>query len=222
MLRSGLRRRGSTIAVEAQKTAHAPWGMTAMQVKLRIVGGKNAGQEVAVTVPRLAIGRGTQCQLRPKSDAVAEHHCDLLVEPGRVQIIDQGSRFGTLVNGQRISGSQELKAGDRLTIGPLEFELVVVASVAGKKKPKVTNVEEAAARLASAGRDQLDDISQWVGSGDDDAPVVSRYATQLTAEEIAALGSGGPAKSSHKPVSAAGDVTTNAAADALNRLLKRP
>ena len=197
-----------------------------MQVKLRIVGGKNATQEVAVTGPRYAIGRGPKCQLRPKSDAVAERHCDLLVEPGSVRVEDHGSPQGTLVNGQRVAGSQELKQGDRLTVGPLEFEVILSVSVAGKKKPKVANVEEAAARLATGGRDALDDISDWVGSGDDDTPVPSRYAAQLTTEEKDALGLGAnpaPTPASKQPAAAvSSDATGVAANELLNRLLKRP
>ena len=68
---------------------------------------------------------------------------------GRVSVRDLGSPTGTWVNGEPVQPGQdrELKAGDRLKIGTLEFEVQLVVSVSGKKKPMVHNVQEAAARF---------------------------------------------------------------------------
>jgi predicted component of type VI protein secretion system len=88
-------------------------------------------------------------------------------------IRDFGSKNGTVVNGQRIVGERELKPGDRLTIGPLEFEVVLPTPVPAKKRPKVESVKEAAARTAEGhgpqGGDGKLDVAQWLGdaaSGD--------------------------------------------------------
>jgi pSer/pThr/pTyr-binding forkhead associated (FHA) protein len=193
-----------------------------MQVKLRLLGGSHAGQEIAVPGPRFRIGRGAKCQLRPKSDAVADEHCELQIEPGEASVLDLGSPQGTFVNGKRVAGASILKAGDRLKVGPLEFEVEVIVRVSGAKKPKVNSVEEAAERMAGGARDDLDIESLL--AGDDTGTSPSRYATQLSADELAALGMGGgarPADAARSPAAPSSDNTGDKAADALNKMYKR-
>lgn len=138
-----------------------------MDVKLKVLVGKNAGQELAVPGPKFFVGRAEDCQLRPRSDLISRHHCVLLIEESFVAVRDFGSKNGTLVNNERIAGERELKHGDRLVIGPLEFEVVVHAPVPSKKRPKVESVKEAAARTAEGHRDSDKlDVSQWLGDGD--------------------------------------------------------
>lgn len=138
-----------------------------MDVKLKVLVGKNAGQELAVPGPKFFVGRAEDCQLRPRSDLISRHHCVLLIEESFIAIRDFGSKNGTTVNDERITGERELKHGDRLVIGPLEFEVVVHAPAPSKKRPKVESIKEAAARTAEGHRepDKLD-VSQWLGDGD--------------------------------------------------------
>ena len=77
---------------------------------------------------------------------------------------DFGSRNGTYVNGERITKEHELKTGDKVKVGPLEFEIQLSVSVSGKKKPKVNSVQEAASRSAATvpSRDKELDITQWL------------------------------------------------------------
>jgi len=138
------------------------WGKV-MEVKLIVVGGKNAGQTVPVSGPKFFIGRSEDCHLRPNSDLVSRHHCAILVEDGFVAVRDFGSKNGTFVNGQRVKGEQELTTGDELRVGALRFEVQLVVEMAGKKKPKVHSVEEAAARTAGAAGDDEVDLSDWLG-----------------------------------------------------------
>jgi pSer/pThr/pTyr-binding forkhead associated (FHA) protein len=135
-----------------------------MDVKLVVLGGKNHGQGIPVRGPKFVIGRAEDCQLRPGSDLVSRQHCVILLAEGYVAIRDFGSRNGTYVNGDRITGEQELKSGDKIKVGPLEFEVQLSVSVSGKKKPKVNSVQEAAVRNAetAAPRDKELDITQWL------------------------------------------------------------
>ncbi|OYV96685.1 MAG: hypothetical protein B7Z73_00315 [Planctomycetia bacterium 21-64-5] len=140
-----------------------------MEVRLKVLVGKNAGQELAVPGPKFFVGRAEDCQLRPRSDLISRHHCVLLIEESFVAIRDFGSKNGTVVNGERIVGERELKQGDHLTIGPLEFEVLLPAPVVAKKRPKVESVKEAAARTAEShghSDKQKLDISQWLSDGD--------------------------------------------------------
>jgi predicted component of type VI protein secretion system len=138
-----------------------------MNVTLKVIGGKNDGQEIPVPGPKFFIGRAEDCQLRPGSEKVSRHHCVLLVEQGFLAVRDFGSKNGTYVNGERVKAERELQAGDRLRLGPLEFEIITEVKVGGKKKPKVHSIEEAAARTAES-FDPDDDIDLFDLLGDDE------------------------------------------------------
>jgi len=135
-----------------------------MDVKLIVLGGKHPGQEIAVLGPEFLIGRAPECKLRPNSDMVSRRHSMISLTEGSATIRDLGSRNGTLVNDQKITGEQELRTGDKIKVGPLEFEVHLSTSVSGKKKPKVRNVQEAAARTVEAAkpRDSERDIDDWL------------------------------------------------------------
>jgi predicted component of type VI protein secretion system len=140
-----------------------------MDVKLVVLGGKHPGQEIAVQGSEFLVGRAPECKLRPNSDMVSRRHCMIAVVEGRVTIRDLGSRNGTIVNNKKIAGEHELRTGDKLKIGPLEFEVHLSTSVSGKKKPKVHNVQEAAARTVEAAtlRDSERDINEWLNEEDE-------------------------------------------------------
>ena len=135
-----------------------------MDVKLVVLGGKHPGQEIAVQGPEFLVGRAPECKLRPNSDMVSRRHCMINLSEGRATIRDLGSRNGTLVNDQKIPGEQELRTGDKIKVGPLEFEVHLSTSVSGKKKPKIHSVQEAAARTVEAAkpRDSERDIDDWL------------------------------------------------------------
>jgi pSer/pThr/pTyr-binding forkhead associated (FHA) protein len=153
-----------------------------MDVKLVVVGGKHPGQEIAVPGPEFLVGRAPECKLRPNSDMVSRRHCMIKIADGKATVRDLGSRNGTLVNGQKIAAEQELRTGDKVKIGPLEFEVHLSTSVSGKKKPKVHNVQEAAARTIEAAkpRDSEPDISDWLAEEDDGDTKNNKLTTTYT------------------------------------------
>lgn len=142
-----------------------------MDVKLIVVGGKHAGKAVPIVGPTFLIGRAPECQLRPNSDLVSRRHCQLEIEPGRVVLRDLNSRNGTFVNDQQIREPHVLRNGDKIKIGPLEFQVELTVSVGGKKKPKVQTVGEAVARtVQSAARPSDEDFDIEKLLGDDNGP----------------------------------------------------
>ncbi len=146
-----------------------------MEVKLILTGGKSAGREVPVTGPEFLIGRSEECHLRPQSSRVSRRHTMIVVREGYVGVRDLGSSNGTYVNDEKIDDEKELKNGDRLKVGPLEFEVQLAVQVGGKKRPKVHNVQEAAARTVEAAGDDDLDITSWLEDDDEDdadAPTV--------------------------------------------------
>ena len=161
-----------------------------MEVKLVVMGGKRAGQEVPVPHSKFLIGRAEDCHLRPGSELVSRHHAVILVEEGFVTVRDFASKNGTFVNGERIKTERELKTGDHLKIGPLDFEVQLEVPVAGKKKPKVHNVHEAAARTVETVKSAADnevDISDWLGD-DEDSPTETRTAEILAMDTTSTSG----------------------------------
>lgn len=117
-----------------------------MQVQLKVANGSKAGQLIAINRPRFLIGRAEDCHLKPKSELISRYHCAILSEDGYVAARDLGSKNGVFLNGHRISIEEELKNGDHLVIGPLEFEIVLSVALSAQKKPKVESIEEVVAR----------------------------------------------------------------------------
>jgi len=149
-----------------------------MEVKLVVIGGKNQGREIPVTEPEFIIGRSEGCQLRPSSDRVSRKHCAIHLQEGRVTVVDFKSTNHTFVNGEQVAAERELKNGDRLKIGVLEFEVQLAVSVGGKTKPKVHTIQEAAARTVqntNAKEDDLD-ISSWLEDGEQEKPAEPPHA----------------------------------------------
>ncbi len=139
-----------------------------MLVKLRVTQGAQAGREVIIPVAEFLIGRGEECHLRPRSDAISRRHCVIAVNEGEVVLRDLGSKNGTYVNGQRVEGTCVLQPGDHLLVGPLQFELVVDHTLGGVKRPAPRDVKEVAARTAaSTGESEELDVARWLEEGED-------------------------------------------------------
>ena len=159
-----------------------------MQVVLKVVGGKNDGREIKIAIPRFIVGRGETAHLRPASDLVSREHTSIeIIEDGKVVITDLNSRNGTFVNGAQITAPHVARAGDVVRIGRLQFEMVIDPAKAGSKKPKVTNVIDAAARTASAKKTSLEDsITDWLleGGDDDDVPDSRERAAMSMSETV--------------------------------------
>lgn len=156
-----------------------------MEVKLKVLVGPNAGKEVPVVGNKFLIGRAEDCQLRPRSDLISRHHCVLMLEDSLLIVRDFGSKNGTIVNGERVMGERELSAGDRLQVGPLDFEVCIRTGIASKKRPKVEGVKDAAARTASGNvggsAPDMDDVSNWIKESEDE--VASADTRRLNANE---------------------------------------
>jgi pSer/pThr/pTyr-binding forkhead associated (FHA) protein len=137
-----------------------------MEIKLVVVGGKQAGTEIPVAGPKFLIGRGPECRLRPQSHLISRKHCAILLGVGTVSIEDVGSTNGTFVNGEKVQQRRELKNGDHIKLGMVELEVHIGTHVEGKKKQAaVEEAKQPAAAKPPAADDELD-ISSWL---DDDA-----------------------------------------------------
>jgi len=101
-----------------------------VKLKLVVIGGKKAGMEILIPMPKCFIGRGDDCHIRPQSQLVSRRHCVISAANGSATIEDCGSANGTLVNGKPLRQRYTLKNGDWITVGTLDFEFRIVADEA--------------------------------------------------------------------------------------------
>jgi len=94
-----------------------------MKFYLIVAKGKKQGMPIPITVDLFLIGTDKTCQLRSKVPGVAAQHCAFITRAGKVFLRDYDHDEPTLVNGDLAPPGEEwpLHAGDRITIGPLEF-----------------------------------------------------------------------------------------------------
>ncbi len=149
-----------------------------MQVKFKLLKGSHAGKEVKLPAPKCLIGRNDDCHLKPQSEAVSRRHCVILTTDTEVTIRDLNSRNGTHVNGEKITGDTVLLNGDVVKVGPLEFEMLIEHTAARIKRPKVSDIKEAATRIvqttASASSQDLSDVTAWLDEADVKAKTETR------------------------------------------------
>ncbi len=157
-----------------------------MQVKLKVIGGKNDGREIRLSVPEFVIGRGEEAHLKPSSDLISRKHCSVKIENGSVVIADMGSRNGTFVNGEKIEKPHDAKSGDTLRVGRLQFEVVIDHAQPGTKKPRVAGVADAAKRTAVVGQSGFDEgsITDWLAdTGKEESSRAMQDTVQFSLEE---------------------------------------
>jgi DNA-binding NtrC family response regulator/pSer/pThr/pTyr-binding forkhead associated (FHA) protein len=128
---------------------------------LLLLSGPSAGLRFEIQA-EATIGRSPSCEIPlPEDDHVSRRHARFFVQEGQVHLADLGSRNGTSVNGERISGEVPLHPGDRVQVGKTTVlvEPLGAASLAGTvpEGTSLLHVEEvlphvgAEAALYSAG-----------------------------------------------------------------------
>jgi predicted component of type VI protein secretion system len=140
-----------------------------MKISLVVASGVHQGKAIPVPGAKFVIGRDPDCQLRPASQAVSKHHCAIITRDGRVYIQDFGSTNGTFVNDAQLEANSEveLKSGERLRVGPLDFSVQFTAGSDSTPLPEV---------LKSVGGSKADGLKAAAGvkpgSGTASKPVV--------------------------------------------------
>lgn len=73
---------------------------------------------------RFTIGQHAKNSLSLADSGISPFHAEIRQEQGHYYLSDCGSETGTFVNDERIGGRYQIRANDRLRLGPIEFELV--------------------------------------------------------------------------------------------------
>lgn len=219
-----------------------------MKLSLVVSQGVNAGKTIRISVADFLIGRDPECHLRPASPAVSKQHSGIATRDGKVFVRDCGSTNGTFVNGEQIAGEREVKNGDSLKVGPLEFTLsfeadapvpVVAKATTAKAAPAKAEAKPVAVAASSPAKANAviktddesheDAMAALLLGMDDDSDSTSQTIEQMSADattvmEMPALGAqpatGDAAKKDDKKKTHTD--SASAAADALSKYMRRP
>ena len=187
--------------------------------------GKMENKAIPVPGSQFLIGRDPQCQLRPSSTLISNRHCALLVRSDKLFIRDLVSTNGTNVNDSRIQGEVELKNNDKISVGPLQFAVLI-------EQPAPATVPMLAPAPAQVS--QVDDLAAalLLGLTDDSRP--ADHSEAPTATDLAAGTVEHPVQGATPAVPVEADATTKlekikqaqadtsvAASEILNRYLRR-
>ena len=145
--------------------------------------GTQIGKVLPISLSQFVIGRDPQCHLRPASPMISKRHCALVQRDGKVFVQDFGSTNGTTVNDEPVKDEIELQHGDKLKIGPLLFEVLIVqdapATAAATPKPMAKAASaakapaKAAAKTPEAAAKANVEMPAVVGGGADDDDIAA-------------------------------------------------
>ena len=114
----------------------------------------------------IRLGRGSRNDIDLEDRSVSREHAELVVEEGRIQVQDLGSSNGTWVNGIRVSGLKDLRAGDELRFGSRRFQLLSSEGASPVTNSVDTNPEMTLSLLARKEEVSADIRIDWSDSQD--------------------------------------------------------
>jgi ABC transport system ATP-binding/permease protein len=86
-------------------------------------GGPLNGEMIPLQADHVSIGRNPDNVIIIKDDrTVSRKHATIVISGRSASVQDEGSKIGTLVNNQRITGPTPIKEGDVITIATNVFE----------------------------------------------------------------------------------------------------
>jgi pSer/pThr/pTyr-binding forkhead associated (FHA) protein len=100
---------------------------------LRIQFKDGSATPVDLTEPGKTVGQGGVNDIVIDQPKVNGFHADIKVEGDQVSITDINTQYGTYVNGDKIGGPTNLRAGDIVTIGGVDLEVVEEDPAGGGK-----------------------------------------------------------------------------------------
>lgn len=152
-----------------------------MEVKLVVF--KSTGQRkvIHISEPTTVIGRGEECGVHVPVGSVSRRHSELTIKGKDLLIKDLASSNGTYVNNARVTQAK-LKAGDRVTIGPIIFTVQIdgqPADIRPAKARPASAPEAAQARkddavidLATAATSDDDAMAALASAAKDDSDIL--------------------------------------------------
>ena len=161
-----------------------------MGVQLVVASGSRAGQVIPIVGERFVIGRADDCDLKPRSELISRYHCEVSLKDGGAFVRDMGSKNGVFLNDNQITETFELKNGDKLAIGPLEFFAHITVEEKPQRPARVKSVSDAVARTVAlqsenTQKNQDDSIADWLldaGESSDEMETRTIDASELMSQ----------------------------------------
>lgn len=97
-----------------------------MPILLTITQGLQTGRELTFESAEVNIGRTSENDLVLHDHGVSRQHARIVLRDDKYYVADMGSSNGTVLNGSLLSGEQQLRDGDKIGVGPVEFTFVWV------------------------------------------------------------------------------------------------
>jgi two-component system cell cycle response regulator len=116
-------RRDEDITQEVAVPANVRPSRSAMT--LHVIKGPRAGEVLTVDRADAVLGRGEDADLRIQDPSLSRTHVRFERDGDTLTVTDLESLNGTLVEGQRLVGTQRLKSGDLLTLGSVLVRFAV-------------------------------------------------------------------------------------------------
>lgn len=137
------------VPAPAPVSSRAPAPVPAPIAVLEVVRGPLAGRSWPVDRAVVALGRGTDNDVRIADDSVSSSHATLLLKGDEWYVVDLRSSNGTFVDGYRISGERALTRSSTLRLGAVEMMLRPVSQrgAAGKGTQHLPGFAERFAKL---------------------------------------------------------------------------
>ncbi len=128
------------------------------------------------------IGRGEDCELQVPLANVSRRHCELTLDGEKLGVRDLASSNGTYVNNRRVTEAN-LKAGDRLVVGPAVFT-VQIDGVPEDIKAVKTRGQVAAEAGGEPVVELEADIAALSGESEAEVDVLAASAAHAGDEEV--------------------------------------
>ncbi len=96
---------------------------------LCITAGNGQSDRFELTERETTLGRHPECTIVVEAGAVSRYHAKVTKNGNAYTVEDSGSRNGTFLNGQLLTGTEPLKPGDRIRVSDVEFEFEADAKV---------------------------------------------------------------------------------------------
>src|SRR5688500_17175818 len=117
-----------------------------MPAHLLVIAGPDKGRTIPLNPGEtLQVGRGQAASARLADPAVSSLHCDLEVTAEQTVLNDR-SKYGSFVNGQKVAARHVLKPGDVIRLGGSELRYVDDAGASTLAPPRSPQAAAEAAK----------------------------------------------------------------------------
>jgi pSer/pThr/pTyr-binding forkhead associated (FHA) protein len=121
-------------------------------------------QQVVLPMATTTVGRGTGNMVQVLDAGVSKRHAAIVYLNDRWCVQDLGSRNGVFVNGKQIKKPVELRNGDKIRFGPLEFEMETASSPSGWSSDNMVDFSRRSAEMTIQEMPEKESkLKKWFG-----------------------------------------------------------